>query len=178
LIENYRSTTCYIFCNIFNLSFFVAPKGQTPDRQNRRLSATDFFDDSDENDDIFVPQVPRGSIFFIYKHLLKNETINLCNKILVLFADSPGKAKSKLEESRSRRRSTMTFSGMQTIPETEEVKLTKKRAAAEDDCSTPDRKRRRASVEKEPPRTPRTPNGRKTIEPKTPESGRKTRKLV
>lgn len=65
----------------------------------------------------------------------------------------------------------MAFNGMQTIPETEEIKVTKKRVATDDDgVSTPDRKRPRSCTES--PKTPKTPKGRK-IEPKTPESGRR-----
>jgi hypothetical protein len=63
----------------------------------------------------------------------------------------------------------MAFNSMQTIPETEAIKVTKKRVAADDGVGTPDRKRQRSSAES--PKTPKTPSGRK-IEPKTPESGR------
>jgi hypothetical protein len=59
---------------------------------------------------------------------------------------------------------------MQTIPETEEIKVTKKRGATDDVVGTPERKRQRSCTES--PKTPKTPSGRK-IEPKTPESGRR-----
>jgi hypothetical protein len=64
----------------------------------------------------------------------------------------------------------MAFNNMQTIPETEEIKVTKKRLATDDIVGTPERKRHRSCVES--PKTPKTPSGRK-IELKTPESGRK-----
>jgi len=57
-----------IIDSFYKIVIFFPVKGKTPDTSQRRLSSADLFEDEND-DDVFVPQVPKGIYLSIFLSL-------------------------------------------------------------------------------------------------------------